>query len=401
MKFTIDPQSFGDAVAWVVQNYDPKDSQSYVALTVERESGKASLTHVNQVSHMRSPLPITELEFGEEELDESYSIPLDGPYLKNLAGVVKRLGSTELTVSKKLAKKSEALSIKGSRQSFTVPVLLVEVKGAPSLTVLGEANDFEYFSAVQRLAKLCTLASADAGASTGAVAVNFGEKKLTLMSTDAYSLGEIIVDYSPQVDELAAFSEKATNGSIVLVPRSAAMTVKPSRTPTDTVEFVYDSKAKKFGYSFDDGRVALFSLDQSTPTKYEGLKNSMVEVSTSSVDVSLKDLTNAIDAVASLNPEDVDVTIRIEGSKKKKKFVVLDSKKSSVIELEVGNMDFTGEFEVSFFRENISKSLIPVAGNTVRLLFDTEAPRVVVFRKVKDEDDKIDKSIFSLVILVA
>jgi len=399
MKLTIDPQDLADAVAWSTQNYDAKDTQSYVALTVERENGSAALTHVNQVSHMRSPLTIGELEFEDGEDEDSYSIPLDGPYLKNLAGVLRRLGAGELTLSKKLSKKNDPLRIRGTRQNFTVPVLMVETKGSPTLTVLGEANDLEYFSSIQRLAKLCTLASADSGAATGAVAVKFGSDKLTLMGTDSYSLGEVILDYEPSKKALKEFVGKSANGSIVLVPRAAALTVKPSKGATDSVELVYDAKGKKFGYSFSDGRIALFSLDQSTPTIYEALKNNVIDASNASVDLDLQEFTRAIDAIASLNPEELDVSVRIDGTKKKKKFTVSDSRKSNVIDLEVDAMDFSDEVELSFFRDVISKSLVPVAGNTVRLFFSSEGPQMVVLRKLRDEDAKIDTSVFSLAII--
>ena len=399
MNLTIDPSDLADAVAWSIQNYDAKDTQSYVALTVERENGSASLTHVNQVSHMRAPLTISGLEFDEGEDEDSYSIPLDGPYLKNLAGVVKRMGINELLLSKKLSKKNDPLKVKGSRQSFTVPVLMVETKATPGLTVLGETNNLELFNALQRLAKLCTLASADSGAATGAVAIKFGEDKLTLMGTDSYSLGEVILDYEPRSKTLKEFSSKAANGSIVLVPRSAAMTVKPSKNATDSVELVYDNKGKKFGYSFDDGRIALFSLDQSTPTIYEALKQSVVDASDASVDLDLQEFTRAIEAIASLNPEDVDVTVKIEGSKKKKKFTVSDGRKSNVIDLEIDGMDFSGEVELSFFRDVISKSLVPVAGSSIRLFFSSEGPQMVVLRKIREEDSKIDSSVFSLAII--
>jgi len=398
MKLTIDPQDLADAVAWSIQNYDAKDTQSYVALTVERDNGKASLTHVNQVSHMKSPLQISELEFDEDETEDSYSIPLDGPSLKSLAGVVKRMNIDELVLSKKLTKKNDPLKVKGSRQNFTVPVLMVETKRSPGLTVLGETNDFEFFGALQRLAKLCTLASADSGAATGSVAVKFGEKKLTLMGTDSYSLGEIVLDYEAS-ENLDEFTEKAANGSIVLIPRAAALTVKPSKISTDTLEFVYDPKGKKFGYSFDDGRIALFSLDQSTPTIYESLKSSVIDASDASVDIPLQDFTRAIEAIASLSPDEVDVNVRIDGTKKRQKFTVSDSKKTNVIELDVSGMDFSGEVDLSFFRDVISKSLIPVASESIRIFFSSEGPQMVVLRKLKDTEAKIDKSVFSLAII--
>lgn len=398
MKFKIEPKSLADTVAWAVQNYDAKDSQSYVALTVEKDSGKASLTHVNRASHMKAPLAITELVFEENEVEDSYSIPLDGPYLKNLAAVVKRMGIDELTFSKNLTKKNDPLKLKGDKQNFTVPVLMVETQKTPKLTVLGETADLDFLSAIQRLAKLCTLASADAGAATGAVAVHFGEKKLTLMGTDSYSLGEIIVDYTPNQENLEEFAEKTVNESIVLVPRTAALTVKPSKVPTDMIELVYDYKSKKFGYRFDDGRIALFSLDQSTPTIYEALKNSVVEASTSYLDLELQELTRAIEAIASLSPEEVDVNIHIFGGKKKKKFSVSDTRKSNVIELEVSSMNFEGELNVSLFRDVIGKSLIPLYSGAIRMFFADENAQMIVLRKLR-EDGKIDKNIFSLAVI--
>lgn len=399
MKFTIDPKDFAEAVAWSIQNYDAKDSQSYVALAVERESGRASLTHVNQVSHMRSSLSISNLEFESDEEEDSYSIPLDGPYLKNLAGVVKRMNIEELLFSKKLSKKNDPLRVRGDRQNFTVPVLMIETKAPPALTSLGEVNDLDFFSALQRLAKLCTLASADSGVGTGSVAVKLGEKKLTLMGTDSYSLGEVILDYEPNEKTLSEFIEKAANGSTVLIPRVAALTVRPSKIATDSVELVYDPKGKKFGYSFDDGRIALFSLDQSTPTRYEGLKEGVIDAADSSADVELQDLTRAIEAISSLSPEEVDVSVKIDGTKKRKKITVSDSKKSNVIVIESPSMDFDGEIDLSFFRDVISKSLIPVANPSIRIFFSSEGPQMVVLRKINEEDSKIDASVFSLAII--
>lgn len=402
MKLTIEPQDLADAVAWSVQNYDAKDTQSYVALTVEAESGSASLTHVNQVSHMRAPLTIRDLEFDADETEESYSIPLDGPYLKNLAAVVKRAGLKELHLSKKLSKKNDPLRVRGDRQNFTVPVLMVETKRSPALSVLGEVNDLEFLSAILRLAKLCTLASADSGAATGSVAVSMGKSKLTLMGTDSYSLGEVIMDYDPQAEALEGFTEKSGNGAIVLIPRAAALTVKPSRTATDTLELVYDAKSKKFGYSFDDGRIALFSLDQSTPTIYESLKKTVLEISDASVDLPLQDFTRAIEAISSLSPEEVDVNVKIDGTKKRKKFTVSDGKKSNVIEIDCTDMDFSGEVDLSFFRDVISKSLVPVSGsNSIRISFNSESPKMVVLRKLKEEEAKIDKSVFSLAVIAS
>ena len=51
MKLILNAPDFTDAVTWAIQAYDSKDTQSYAALTVDRNSGRASLVHANQVSH--------------------------------------------------------------------------------------------------------------------------------------------------------------------------------------------------------------------------------------------------------------------------------------------------------------------------------------------------------------
>lgn len=403
MKLTLNAPDFTDAVTWAIQAYDSKDTQSYAALTVDRNSGRASLVHANQVSHMRAPIAVSELEFNDDETEDSYSIPLDGAYLKNLAAVVKRMKIETLVASKKLNSKNDSLKIKGDRQNFTVPVLTLEVKKDPELITIGDANDLEFFSAIQRLAKLCTPVAADTGSATGSVAVKMGEKRLTIMATDSFSFGEVLMKYDPNLKAVEKFKKTASNGEVVLIPRAAALTVKPSKVTTDTVDFVYDPESQKFGYSFDDGRIALFSLDQALPIPYEGFKDAVIAQSTKSVDVPLVELTRAIESISLLSPEETQISIRIKGTKKGK-ITVSDSNSTNVIELEPTGIDFTGDMKMSFFREVIKNSLIPMASEIVRVHFAPEfedgMPEVSFIRPLDDRGNP-DKTVFSISVLEA
>lgn len=401
MKLTLNASDFTDAVTWAIQGYDSKDTQSYAALNVDRDSGRASLVHANQVSHIRAPIAVTEIEFAEDETESSYSIALDGAYLKTLATVVKRMKIVSLVASKKLNSKRDSLKIKGDRQNFTVPVLALEVKKDPELITIGDVNDQEFFGAVQRLAKLCTAVSADTGSATGSVAVKLGEKRMTLMATDSFSFGEIMMKYEPNSKAVEKFKKTASNGEIILIPRAAALTVKPSKVATDTVNFVYDAESEKFGYSFDDGRIALFSLDQALPIPYETFKKVVIDQSVKSVDLPLTYLSHAIDSIAVLSPEETQIDIRVRGTKKGK-VTVSDSNSTNVIDVEPSAIDFTGDLKLTFFRDVIKNSLIPMSSETVRLHFanefDGEMAAVTYIRPLDDRGNP-DKSVFSISVL--
>jgi len=384
MKLRINAKDFGNAIAWVISRFDARDGQAYMAITVEN-TGHVHLTYANSTSLFKSPLAALEVDFSEEETDESYSIPVDGTYLKNFASVVKTIGAEELLFTKDLTKPGP-LKVKADKQNLTVPVFLTSVPAEPKLITLGEVNDQEFFGTLQRLAKVCTSESEDTGAATGAVAVKLGEENLSFLATDTYTIAETTLSYEPNAKKIAKFKENATNDETALIPKAAALTVKPSKVATDTVELVYEKEAGKFGYSFTDGRVALFSLDSSTPLDITSLKENLLEINESSVDLPLGELTRYLTSIGILNPSETDVEIEIG----QKKVQIRDVQNANVMSLKPSASDFSDGETFTFFREVLLKSLSVLTSDAVRIFFGA-SPGVVI--RPLDSDD-LDENFF-------
>lgn len=385
MKLTLETNNFVDAVMWATKSFDAKDEKSYVVLSVD-EDGVGKLIHVNQSSYMSAPLSIETSDFSNDN-ESSALIALDGNFLQRLAGSISKFGG-DIVLSKSLDKKNQPLSAKVGTSKFTIPVLRLVPDDEPELTKVGDVNDQEFFDTLQRLAKLCSPASADSGLATRSVALNLDEENIIGMATDSYSLGEITIDYTPtkKKDKLEF--------NIVLIPSNVATMITPSKDSSAMVDLVYDKSSKKFGYRFADNRLALFSLDQASPIIYEELKANVQSSVEHSVTIDSRELRNAIGTISSLAWDEVDVKIQIDGENNIIR--VTDENENNKIELNAHSMDFDEIDDITFMRMTINQAFSPISTELLRLSF-SNSESACILEPILD-DGSVDENVFALAI---
>lgn len=365
MKIRVHASDFASAASWATKSYDSKDSKSYVALEVE--DGRVSLRHLNQSSFLSSPMPVESVEY-----DEDFTVALDGQSLQKIGAAVAK-ADEEIRLERQDGKKTAPVVVRTSNSMFTIPTINVDVATAPSLTKVAEVNDAQYFTTVSRLSKLCSPTSAAAGAGTDAVSIRFGDDNLTLMATDSYALGEVVLDYDAEdgyADTLGA--------TALLLPQSSANAIAASKDAEGTVELVFDKTNKKFGYRYTDGRVAVFGLDQATPIEYADMKRNILDSVEHELRLSTADFRKAVTTVASLSMDETDVVITVDGAKKVA--FVSDSKGRNKIALTADKKAITidDKVEMSFMTHTIASSLHPILSQTFSFNFsDADTPCVL------------------------
>lgn len=385
MKLTVDTKKFVEAISWVTKSYDSKDDKAYVALIVN-EDGDAYLSHANQTSYMKSPLSLSSVDFSGDSVSE-VKLALEGKFLQRLAAALGSSGSIELR--KKLDKPKAPLDVKSPQGKFTIPLVDAKISTAPTMTNLGEVDDNEYFDSIQRLAKLCDPVNAGYLPVIGTVDIKLdsAEKNLKMMATDRYALGEIIIDFSPE----AAAEELLEEIANLLLPHDNAMLVAPTKGLSTSITLVHEEEGKKFGYSFADGRIALFSLSNATPLAYGDLKKNAAEKTTNSMKVSTTELKKAIGIVSSLAWEEDSVWLDIS---KAKGLVVSDSHKTNTLAVESENRVIDQDYRVKFIRPVINEAFSPVSTAEMNLKWADES-NAFIFEPVLDDGNPVD-SVFVL-----
>lgn len=394
MKITITSKSLADAISWATRAFDNKDTAAHVDL-VANSDGTVFLSHSNMTSFMRSPVEATNVDI---EGRDTATLALSGQNIIRLGSVLD--GKGEVVFSKKLDSKTDSLEVRGPAGKFTIPVVGTTVAKTPSFVSLGEADEGEYFDLLKRLSQLADPESGRSIPALGTVDIkmDYENKSLVVMATDRYVLGEISIDFTPNDENLDVL--KGSNQ--VLLPHESAVKVT-SGTSGSVFEFIRETSstkgAERFGYSFSDGRIALFSLSEAKPVNYAGMKKTSMENLTSNVILSASALKKTIGMISTLAWEETTVKFVINNEK----FVVTDEYRNNVLEIPAEEynvseelLEDNEEFEVVFSRVVINKIFNAILTNKMRLNWST-SEKPFVIESVMDNDE-IVKTAFALAV---
>lgn len=381
MKLTVDAKNFVEAITWVTKSYDTKDDKAYVALVVNDE-GEGRLSHANPTSYMATRLPVLAVEFEDDE-EPLAELALEGKFLQRLSSA---LGGANgpIELRKALNKSSAPLDLKSPSGRFTIPMVDANIADAPAMTTLGEVDDNEYFDSLQRLAKLCDPVNAGYMPVLGTVGIKLDaeNKSVVMMATDRYALGEIVVDFTPE-DAAADFLEDVES---FLLPHDNAMLVAPSKGLSTSISLVHEEEGRKFGYSFADGRVALFSLSNTSPLAYESLKKGASANIKNSVSVSTSDLKKAISIVSSLAWEEDSIWLDI---RKNGKLIVTDAHRTNTLEVATSNTEVDEDYRVKFVRPVINEAFSPVSTADMKLKW-VDQNKAFIMEPVLDDGTSVN-----------
>lgn len=378
MKLVLDTKSFVDGVGWVAKTLDNKDDKSYIALVVNAD-GIGYLSHTNGLSYIKSEIKVDsiELEKGEDEV----KLALSAPFVKRFASTL-RDHSAPLTFSKDLNDPRTSLSVTRPQENYTIPLLEVAVGKEPKYETIATVSDGEYFDTLNKLAKLTDPVNAGVIPSLGAVDLKLDAQAqtITIMATDRYALGEIVLPFSPEED--SDFYNEPRN---LLLTEDRASLISPSKGAVDSVELIFEPKSQKFGYNFSDGRIVLFALSTANPIAYGGIKQKAAE-SDISVLLSVTELRNALASISSLAYDEMSILLSFS----KKGIVVSDTKESNTLRVVVEESEGLKEaIQVRFTRSILNEALSPISTNRVRFKFkDANSP--FIFEPVFDDDSSAE-----------
>lgn len=385
MKLTVEVKSLVSAIDWAAKRRDPKAAASYIALIVTPD-GAASLSHQNATSYMRAPLAVTDAELDANESSKGVSLPLDVSSLVNMKAALNM--SSKPVVIQHDSSTTSSVTVKTSNSRLTVPLIQAAVSAPPVLKELGSASGRELFGALSNLSKLCDSTHAEYMAAVGAVdiALSPDNNTITMMATDRWVMGEIIVPFEPTEEAKLFVKDRAH----LLFPMEAA-NISSSRSD-ESVKIVFDPKSRKFGFVFDDGRVSLFSLKDGEPIPYVNIKTRSRQAVKSSARVDLNELKKAYAAVSAIAREEDDIYLTITGTT----LTVHDRSKANSIELTLDQVNASSEqMTVKFRRILLAKSFSPITTSIANLRWLNH--KVAFLLEPVTEDGAIVDSVFSLV----
>ncbi len=385
MKLVLDTKSFVEAVAWVSKALDTKDDKSYIALVVDAD-GIGHLNHINGLSYIKSSIQVDsiELDKGEDEV----KLALSAPFLKRFASTL-RDHTAPLTFSKDLSDPRASLAVTRPQENYTLPLLDSRIGSEPKFEVIGNVADGEYFDALTKLAKLTDPVNAGVFPVIGTVDLKLDseEKTITIMATDRYALGEIVLPFNPEPG-----AEFFNDGRNLLLAEERASLISPSKGKIDSIELIYEAKSQKFGYSFPDGRIVLFALSTAEPLAYGAIKTKSSDTSGAAL-LSVTELRNAISSISSLAYDETSIILTFS----KKGIVISDTKETNSLRVNVEEIDGLDEtLQVRFTRAILNEALGPIATNRARFKW-RDAKSAFIFEPVFD-DDTAAENVFLLAI---
>lgn len=396
MKITINSKSFVDAVSWVTKSYDTKNERAYIALSINSE-GEGVLSHSNTNSYMKSNYSVTSVDFDGDDEDKA-TFAVDGSYLKNLANAIGNSGG-EVVISKKLKSAKTSLDVKTSLGKFTIPLLEYAVAEEPEFSEIGEVDDNEFFDSLTRIAKLCD--SDNSGATSFIGSVDFGfdtdDKTVKMFATDRYALGEISLDFSPNEDADDTVDEIVSRH--ILLPSSSANIVSATKGINTSITLIAEDSGDgtlRFGYSFPDNRIALFSLvNANTFPHTQAMKDKAIKEVEHEITLETSDLKNAIRTISSLTPAEDDIYFTITN----KGLVVTDSTKSNSLKIDNTEIDYDSEeeYRARFVRTVINEAFSPISTSKMKLKWG-ENSMAFVLEPLTEDGESVD-NVFVMAVL--
>lgn len=383
MKLTLDTAVLVNAINWAARNFDNKDDNAHIALVLNDNDGY--LAHENSTSYMRAPLTGFTLTLAEGET-APVKLALSGQYLQKL-GTVLAKSSGMITLERKLANSKSPLKLSGSAGRFTLPVFDSKIPDAREVQVIGSTDEFLLFDSLQRLAKICDTKNGAAIPLLESITVNFDveEEVITLMSTDRYSMGEVIIPFEPNKQSIEFFEANEN----IFIPFQFS-TMIPVSKDSDNVRLITETKSKKFGYAFTDGRIALYSLNLiDQPWAYQGQKDKILEEVEGSFAVPVRELRNAIGSITALAWDEGDVFFNLTENG----LSVTDEHESNKVnvpvmglELPVDDEGTVKELRMRFVRHVINQSFSPISSTNAFIGLKTaESP--IYLRNTDLEND--------------
>lgn len=384
MKITVNTKSFAAAIDWATKSYDSKDSFSYVALTLDKD-GAAHLFHTNLTSSMKSSLEVVDID----ESGKTLSVALEGKFLQRLSGALQAAsGNTVITFDPDAEKKT--FEVKTNNGTYSVPLVDAVVSESQELVSVGSVNNTEYFTALQRLSKLCETQNADYFPVIGSVDIQIDStnKKLAMMATDRYVLGEVTMSFAPANSKEA--KKIIEDHPHFLLPFENATMIAPSKDADEELKIVFDSLTKKFGYILADGRIALFSLKSAEPLPYHSMKTNFSNHDKNSMILETNELRRGVGVISNLAWEESGIFFDIS---EEEGLLVGDSYRRNKLSVESADTDdVTGENRVQFLRSVISKVFSPIATKQMKVTWkDSES--AWVFKAILDNGE-VDESVF-------
>lgn len=389
MKLTIDGKSFVDAVSWVTKSFDNKNDQAFIELFIKK-NGTGTLSYSNSSSYMTSNLLIEGLDYADDEDQKDLEYALDGKYLQRLAGALGS-GNGSIVLSQKLNSAKASLDAKTNSGKFTIPILYSAVSKTPKVFNIGEVDDNEFFDSMTRIARLCDASTFGSSSALGAVDLGFNskDKTISILGTDRYALGETVLEFDPteyDEDEIPEAVQQIAD-SHILIPYSSAVLVSPSKGVDTSITLIIEDGenlgATRFGYSFPDGRMALFSLlSANSISGVSKMKEKAEKTVEYNVTVAKADLLKAIKVVSSLAWDEDNIFFNIS----KNGLVVSDSSDKNLQEVVVSESDYDEdeEYRVCFSRPVINEAFSPISTTNMRFKW---GPKSVSFLLEPVTDD--------------
>lgn len=406
MKLKLDAKSFVDSIAWVTKNFDAKNEKSYVKLSIDEEENEYYMSHGNINSYMKQNFTVIKSSFAEDE-EKSVSLAMDGKFLSRLAGAIPSSG--EVVLSKDLNSKQTSLFVKSTIGSFTIPLLTSTPVDDPDFVYLGEVNDNEFFASLSKISKVADTKNSGSQTFVGAVDLSFkkleeeGESQINLFATDRYAMSGISLEFSP--NEIEDEDEKEIADKLFsknfLLPASYASMVAPSKgLVTDITLIVEENKygSLRFGYSFPDGRIALFSLlDAQTFPNIDKVRDNFFNSVDSYVIVPTAEIESGIRTISSLAWEDEDVFFTITNDE----FTISDRAEKNKISVSISEINLPEEatednpIVVKFMRSVMNSALSPVSTSKLKFGWNNDEKPLFTLSSVT-EDDKVLDTMFSI-----
>ena len=395
MKFVANVKNLVTAILWATKNYDTKNSRSHVVLSVN-EQGSGYFAHENSNSYMKAEFNVSTIDLSTDGVTQ-VDLALEGTYLKSLANALVK-SDGDVTVTKT---SDTALIMKTNLGKFTVPLLDFRVSKVPELVELGEVDDTEFFDSLGRIAKLCDAKNSGATSFLGSVdlGLDAANNKITLFATDRYALAQISLDFSPvNSDDDDTLVESFTTEHILL-PSASASVVPPTKGLNTSITLVGEKthrEALRFGYSFPDGRLALFALTNTTAFTHADKMRKAVESGVEyDITVNTTALKNAIKVISDLSPAEYAVYLTVD----KDGLSVSDANGSNTLTVELEGLNYESDepYTAKFSRTVINSAFHPVATSDVRLKWGTDST-AFIFEPVTENGDNVS-NVFIMVAL--
>lgn len=350
-KFKMNSKDFVEAVNWSTKSYDSTSEKSHVVLELSKE-GKGSLFHENNYSYMKNDFTAFDLD-----LKEDLQLALEGNFLKRLAAAVKSSRVMEFS----LDSKGLGLGVKTETGDFTIPIIDVTIPPEMKIQVLGEVDDEEYFSSLQRLSKLCVGKDGGYFPTLETVDLQFDLKKneVVMMATDRYTLGEISASFEPSDKAKEYFKEHPH----IFLPHNSAALISSDKNSLTSASIITGKRGDKYGYSFANGKQALFATKDVSPIEYGKLKKTSLESATNSLIVNTEELRKALNIVSSLSWEENVIFLEIEENS----LLVSDTNKTNTLEVATESIKTDESYRVKFVRSVINDAFFPISTEKVKI----------------------------------